>query len=234
MDMAVLCHRCGANLETSDIFCPDCGSPQIRFDALTEEAPLGVQARQLQSRGQGIFWKAAIQASLWVGVPAGILSAVTVLSRGCCLWVTGGAMVAILLYHQRAPDSHIGPKQGLRIGAVAGIIAAYSAVAATAISRVIERFVLHRGSEIDHFYDAILKQLYDSMLHQSMTLMQSNPEAQAQWHNYAHFLLTPDGRAAFTLMNSVTSSIGIVIFSAIGGVLGVKLFAQGKGRLRGL
>ena len=29
--MNLLCHRCGANLSASELFCPNCGSPQLKF-----------------------------------------------------------------------------------------------------------------------------------------------------------------------------------------------------------
>ena len=46
--------------------------------------------------------------------------------------------------------------------------------------------------------------------------------------HYVHFLLSPDGRAAYTLMNAATTSVGIILFSAIGGALGVRLLAPRK------
>lgn len=129
-------------------------------------------------------------------------------------------MVSIGLYRRRAPQFLLDTRSGLRIGTLAGLIASYTAVAVTAVWRVIARFVLHQGSEIDRFYDMVIQQ--------STALVQSSPTTQAQWRGYVHFLLSPDGRAAYTLMNSVTTSLGIILFSALGGALGVRLFATGK------
>ena len=172
------------------------------------------------ARAQGISWKEAIRAALLVAVPAGLLSAVSVLSWGCCLWVVGGAVLAIVVYHRRAPTFLLEVRSGVRIGAVAGLIAAYSSVIATAAWRVFARYVLHQGSAID--------ELYVQIVQQSTTLMQSNPDTQAQWHAYVNFLMSPDGRAAYTLMNAATTSIAIILFSAIGGALGVRLLAPRK------
>jgi hypothetical protein len=220
--MNLLCHRCGASLSAPELFCPTCGSPQLKV-AQQEDGETGYTAGRLpvtMARAQGISWKEAIRAALLVAVPAGLLSAVSVLSWGCCLWVVGGAVLAIVVYHRRAPTFLLEIRSGVRIGAVAGLIAAYSSVIATAVWRVFARYVLHQGYAID--------QLYLQVIQQSTVMMQSNPDAQAQWHAYVNFLMSPDGRAAYTLMNAATTSIAIILFSAIGGALGVRLLAPRK------
>ncbi len=223
--MNLLCHRCGATLSASELFCPNCGSPQLKFAQQEETESSYASGRPSGGlpRAQGISWKDAILAALFVAVPAGLLSAVSVLSWGCCLWVVGGAVLAISVYHRRAPSFLLETRSGIRIGAVAGLIAAYSSVIATAIWRVFARYVLHQGYAIDQFYDSVIQQ--------STALVQANPDAQAQWRSYVHFLLSPDGRAAYTLMNAATTSVGIILFSAIGGALGVRLFAPRKPNL---
>jgi hypothetical protein len=220
--MNLLCHRCGASLSASELFCSTCGSPQLKVTQ-QEEGETGYAAGRAPvtiARAQGISWKEAIRAALLVAVPAGLLSAVSVLSWGCCLWVVGGAVLAIVVYHRRAPTFLLEIRSGVRIGAVAGLIAAYSSVIATAAWRVFARYVLHQGSAID--------ELYVQIIQQSTTLVQSNPDTQAQWHAYVNFLMSPDGRAAYTLMNAATTSIAIILFSAIGGALGVRLLAPRK------
>jgi hypothetical protein len=220
--MNLLCHRCGATLSASELFCPNCGSPQLKF-AQQEESETGfagVRPPGAPPRAQGISWKDAILSALFVAVPAGLLSAVSVLSWGCCLWVVGGAVLAIAVYHRRAPGFLLETRAGLRIGAIAGLIAAYSSVIATAVWRVFARYVLHQGYAIDQFYDSVIQQ--------STALMKANPDTEAQLHAYMHFLMSPDGRAAYTLMNAATTSLGIILFSAIGGALGVRLLAPRK------
>lgn len=169
---------------------------------------------------QGISWKDATWASLTVAVPSGILSAVSVLSWGCCLWIAGGAVLAIGLYRRRAPGMRLDTRSGLRIGALAGLIAAYTSVATTAVWRIFARFVLHQGAAIDHFYDTVIQQ--------STAMMQTNPAVDAQWRQYVHFLMTPDGRAAYILLNSFMTGAGIVVLSAAGGALGARIFAARK------
>jgi hypothetical protein len=220
--MNLLCHRCGATLSASELFCPDCGSPQLKFAQQDEAGGEYTNGRLpgTVARAQGISWKDAIVAALLVAVPAGLLSSVSVLSWGCCLWVVGGAVLSIVVYHRRAPSFLLETRSGVRIGAVAGLIAAYSSLIATGVWRVFARYVLHQGEAIDQFYDAVIQQ--------STALVQTNPDAQAQWRTYVHFLMSPDGRAAYTLMNAATTSVGIILFSAIGGALGVRLLATRK------
>lgn len=218
------CHRCGEVLAESVLFCPNCGSPQVKFEAQADSEEGAAAPRPHPTpRPQGICWRDATIAALLAAVPTGILSSVSVLAWGCCLWVAGGAVLSIALYRRRVPGSLLDTRSGLRIGALAGLITAYTSIAATAVWRVFSRFALHQGTEIDQFYDSIIQQ--------SNALVQANPEAQAQWHNYVHFLLTPDGRAAYTLMNAATTSAAIILFSAAGGALGVRLFAAQKGPL---
>jgi hypothetical protein len=220
--MTPFCHRCGATLTASELFCPTCGSPQLKF-AQQDEAESGyggVRSPDRVARAQGISWRDAILAALVVAIPAGLLSAVSVLAWGCCLWVVGGAVLSIVIYYRRVPGFLLETRSGVRIGAVAGLIAAYSSAIATAVGRVFARYVLHQGEAIDQFYDEVIKQ--------SAALVQANPDAQAQWNNAMHFLMSPDGRAAYTLMNTASTSVGIILFSAIGGALGVRLLAPRK------
>ena len=229
--MSLHCHRCGAGLGAPDLFCPNCGSPQVRFEPRTEGDSSLASTRpiQLAAPSQGISWRDAINAALIVGVPAGILTAISVLAWGCCLWVVGGAVVCIGLYRKRAPAFRLDTRSGLRIGALAGIIAAYTSVAVTAAWRVFARFVLHQGAAIDKFYDTFIRQSFSQ---QSAVFLQSNPETQAQLKTSLHFLLSPDGKAAYTLMYSAITALGIVLFSALGGALGVRLYTARKGPLR--
>jgi hypothetical protein len=223
--MGLLCHRCGATLSASELFCPTCGSPQLKFSQEADtDSTWNSPPSSATPRTEGFSWRDAILSALLVAVPTGLLSAVSVLSWGCCLWVVGGAVLAVNVYHRRAPSFLLETRSGVRIGAIAGLIAAYSSVIATAVWRVFSRYVLHQGSAIDQFYDSVIQQ--------STALVESNPDVQAQWHSYVQFLLSPDGRAVYTLMNAATTSAGIILFSAIGGALGVRLLAGRKTSIR--
>jgi hypothetical protein len=229
--MSLSCHRCGSSLTASDLFCPNCGSPQVRFDpqAEVQNGYPSQRPARVASAAQGISWHNAVTAALLVGIPAGFLSAVSLLDWGWCLWIVGGAVLCIGLYRKRAPGFHLDMRSGLRIGTLAGLIAAYTSVAMTAIWRAFARFVLHQGAVIDHFYDTVIQQ---SFRQQSAVLAQT-PEAQAQMKQLLHFFLTPDGRATYALMYSALIAIAIIIFSALGGALGVRIYSSRKGPMSG-
>ena len=222
--MNALCHRCGTTLSASDLFCPNCGAPQVKFEpqAIGESSYETTRPMRPALPTQSVSWKDAVRAALIVAIPSGILSAISVLSWGCCLWVVGGAALAIGLYRKLAPGFSLDARSGFRIGALVGLIAAYTTVAATAVWRVFARFVLHQGLEIDRNYDAAMQQV-------SASAAQSNPDAQTQLRTLMHLLMSPDGRAGLILWSSVVSALGIVLFSALGGVLGVRLFTMRKG-----
>lgn len=225
--MSLSCHRCGSSLTTSDLFCPNCGSPQVRFEPQEESqnAYPSQRATRLGLPAPGISWHNAVTAALLVGIPAGFLSAVSVLDWGWCLWIVGGAVLCIGLYRKRAPGFRLDIRSGLRIGTLAGLIAAYTSVAMTAIWRVFARFVLHQGAVIDRFYDTVIQQSF----HQQSAVLAQTPEAQAQMKQVLHFFMTPDGRATYALMYSALIAAAIVIFSALGGALGVRIYSSRKG-----
>jgi len=124
----------------------------------------------------------------------------------------------ILLYRRKKPMALLTAKHGFRIGLLTGLIIAYVSIAATAILRVVQRFPMHIGNRIDDEYEQIIRQ--------SMTVFQTSPETQAQMRSFFHFMLTPDGRAAWSFMNLATITIFTVFFAAIGGALGVRMFAS--------
>jgi hypothetical protein len=184
----------------------------------------------MASPAQGIAWRDAIAAALIVGAPAGFLSAISLLDWGWCLWIAGGAVLCIGLYRKRAPNFSLNLRLGLRIGALAGIIAAYVSIATTAVWRVFARYGLHQGAVIDKFYDSVIQQSF----HQQSTLLTQTPEAQAQMKQILHFFMTPDGRATYALMYSAMVTAAIVIFSALGGALGARLYSGRKHPARNL
>lgn len=224
--MEHICHRCGATLGTPDTFCPNCGAPQLRFEPTDEHAALlsGRSLGQGFVDPEGISWKHAVGAAVTVAVPMGLLSSSLLpgASLGCCLWVVGGAVGAVALYHRRAASAMLNIGAGARIGAVAGVIAAFVASMINGLQMVFQRFALHSGAEIDTEMQKVIDQM-------SASVSQSPPQSQAQMQDMLHFFSSPDGRAAMMLMASASSAVAIVLFSAIGGALGARIFASRRG-----
>lgn len=220
--MDAICHRCGTGLESEDTFCPNCGAPQLRFEPNEETASYAASLRQGYGvhRPNSIRWRKAIGAAITFSVPMGLMSSnlLPLTSLGCCLWIIGGAMATVALYRRRANVAAISTKAGVRIGFVAGLMAALATTAFSALAVAMERFVFHRGNVIDSTFQAQLEQL--------VHMAQSNPDPQGQMQEFIRFLATPDGRAAWILAGTGTLGAGIIVFSTLGGALGARFFGS--------
>src|SRR5271170_1084243 len=147
--MAKDCHRCGSPLASPEMFCSNCGAPQLLYDAESGAGDGSGVAAAPATRD--IHWKAAIGAAVTFAVPVGVLCSpvVPILSGGCCLWVVGGAIAAVGLYQRRAAVRTLARPVGIRIGTLIGLMAATVASAFYAGSMVFARYVLHGGDAVD-------------------------------------------------------------------------------------
>jgi ribosomal protein L40E len=211
MDLA--CHRCGATLSTPELFCPHCGSPQLRFESSDEQTPYQSDTNGTPLlTGQMIAWRPAVQAALIVALPVGILS--SLLDFGI-LWVLAGGFGAVALY-QRKAVTVASARAGWRIGLLVGMLAAFLSSTVDGLSMVFERYGLHHGASIDQRLIALTQQMTDQMVRQ-------NPEAAQQIPWFIHFWLSPDGHAAVVLFMSAFAAIMMIAFSSIGGALGARV-----------
>lgn len=204
--MEQLCHRCSTAVSREDAFCPNCGAPQLNFDA-SDQQPFGenIEAAHIESRPGQIHWRIALAACAKVAIPAGILCGL--LPEGSLLWVLGAATGVILLYRRKRPTSALTAKNGLRIGALAGMIIAYISAAATAILRVLQRYPMHVGKALDEGYE--------QLIHLSTS--------QLQMQSMYQYMLSPDGRAAYAFMGMAAAAIMTVLLASVGGAVGVRL-----------
>jgi len=211
--MDSVCHHCGVALGSSELFCPHCGAPQLRFESTEEQTPYQGDANGSSARaGQLIAWRPAVQTALIVALPVGILS--SLLDFGI-LWVLVGGFAAVALY-QRKAVTIANSRAGWRIGMLVGMLAAFLSSVVDGLSMVFERYGLHRGTSIDQRLMSLTQQMADQMVHQ-------NPEAAQQIPWFIHFWLSPDGHAAIVLFMTAFAAIMMVAFSSIGGVLGARV-----------
>jgi hypothetical protein len=113
----------------------------------------------------------------------------------------------------------------VRIGAIIGLMAAAVAAAFNAAAMVVERYVLHGGDAMEKTYQATMEQV-------SAATMQISSGSPAEMRDAMRFLLSPDGQAASALLTALLSSIGIAVFSMIGGALGTRIFSGRNPSLR--
>jgi len=219
------CHRCGSPLATPETFCPNCGAPQLLYEAGADGVEGAVETGATALRD--IQWSQAVGAAVTFAVPVGLLSSpvVPVLSTACCLWVVGGAVLAVGLYQRRSATRILARPVGVRIGAIIGLMAAAVAAAFNAAAMVVERYVLHGGDAMEKTYQATMEQV-------SAATMQISSGSPAEMRDAMRFLLSPDGQAASALLTALLSSIGIAVFSMIGGALGTRIFSGRNPSLR--
>ncbi len=219
------CHRCGSALASPATYCPNCGAPQLFYQP-GGDLPDG-PAGPTPPGSRDIQWKAALGAALTFAVPVGLLCSpvVPVLSGGCCLWVTAGAIAAVGLYQRRSATRVLARPVGLRIGTLIGLMAAAIAAAFNAGALVVERYLLHGSEAMEKAYQLTMEQV-------SLATAQFSAGSPAEAKNAIHFLLSPDGRAASALLTALLSSLGITVFSMIGGALGTRIFSGRNPSLR--
>jgi len=216
--MEQTCHRCGTAVSRQDAFCPVCGAPQLHFDESEQAAYVeGIDASAKNGRPGQVSWQVVVGLCARIAVPAGILCALPLLSLCSLIWIVGGASTVVFLYCRKRPMTLLSTKGGFRIGALTGFLIAYVSIAVTAILHVVQRFPLHAGAVIDGTYEELIRD--------STSMFQTSPETQAQMLSFSRFLLTPDGRAAWSLTNMATLVAFTVVIAACVGALGVRMFA---------
>jgi hypothetical protein len=218
------CHRCGSPLTVSGMFCAHCGAPQLVYEAGSEAQEGSSQPAAAPLRD--VHWKVAIGAAVTFAVPVGVLCApVQVLSWGWCLWVVGGSIAAVGLYQRRTAGRGLARRTGVRIGTIVGLMAAVVASAFNAGALVVVRYLLHGGDSMDKVYQTATEQAWIAAAPLSDGFAHYVGAPAADTHQTLQFMLSPDGRAAMALLTAVMTSIGITLFSMLGGAIGTRIFS---------
>lgn len=223
--MEQVCHRCGATVHASDPFCPQCGAPQLRYEAPEEpaSAPVNEPARHFTTRSpEAIRWRDAIRTAALIAIPSGLLSSRLGIEGIWVIWILAGGMAVASMYRK-----HIGApltgRMGWRIGALLGLFSAVIAAAADGVSLVIQRFALHQGAALDQRYrDAmqLMTKMYGDLF------ANSNPDVIAAIKRLDYFYLTPAGKATVALSGAAEAAFFMLIFAGVGGALGARLSAK--------
>lgn len=204
------CHRCGATLVEGQPFCPHCGAPQLRVEEMEPALPAERSADFAGDPNAGMLrWRSAVQVSLMVAGPAALLSAVLNLGS---VWVFAGGFIAVALYRRRT-SAATNAKLGWRIGGLMGMVAATLWLAIEGGALVVERYLMHHGSEID-------TDLRGSLQVAIAAMEQKNPSFTTDFPWFSHFWLSPEGIATMFLGGSCALALSMILFSAIGGAIG--------------
>ena len=70
-----------------------------------------------------IRWDLAWKGALLCGIGAAVLSAIPIVSFGCCLWLLGAGALTVTLYQKQVADTLVTPGMGMKVGALAGVSA---------------------------------------------------------------------------------------------------------------
>ena len=219
--MEITCTRCHQAIDADSCYCPTCGLPQLQYSA--ENVPGQAPAeRWLEPvRDASIVdWKRAMRPALALAVPAGILcSLFSPVSIFGLLWMTIAAAWVVSLYLRNQSPAWITTGAGARIGLVTGLVAAWTATAASGITLFVMRFGLHEGKSLDETWTTIIS---DQIARQWTS---AGVDAQTI-STYKGWLLSPEGRAG-SMLSAILLLVTFLIFFAVGGgALGARLQAR--------
>jgi hypothetical protein len=147
-----------------------------------------------------------LKPALIGGVIVGILSAIPLVNYCCCIWALVGGLIAANIYIKASPNP-VTPADGAIVGAIAGVIGVVLIVVIGIPLQLI---------------------LGTAVMSMMSGAMQNADPAQAAQFNEA--LAASGGVTVFNaIKGALLSSVVAVIFSAVGGLLGVAIFEKRKG-----
>jgi hypothetical protein len=221
--MEITCTRCHQAVLADNCYCPTCGLPQLQYSAenVPGQAP---PERWLEPvlDASIVDWKRAMRPALALAVPAGALcSLFSPVSIFGLLWMTIAAAWVVALYLRNQKPAWITIGAGARIGLVTGLLAAWTAAAASGLSLFVMRFFLHQGKTLDETWTTIIS---DQVARQWTS---AGVDAQTI-SIYKGWLLSPEGRAG-SMLSAICFLVAVLIFFAVGGgALGARLQARAR------
>jgi hypothetical protein len=160
-----------------------------------------------------IRWDLAWKGALLCGVGAAVLSAIPIVSVGCCLWMLVAGALSVTLYQKQVPGTLITPGMGMRVGALAGVFGFMVNAVVTTVS-----FVAFRSN--GDFRRALQEQM-DKQLSSN-----PDPKVKEMMQRVLEWVATPQGAATMMVLVLVTLAVVFLLFTAAGGALGASLFGR--------
>ncbi len=230
------CYRCQAEIPEGTAFCPHCGAPQIRVilpesepqwtpgptPDISAQAPPQPTPPPSSAWSQGspypplpgaIRWDLAWKGALLCGVGAALLTAIPIVSVGCCLWMLGAGALSVSLYQKRMPEALITPGMGMKLGALAGL---FGFMVNSVVSTVSFLTLRSRGD----FRHAMEQQMQKQMA------ANPDPKVQEMMQRMVEWMSTPQGAATLIVLFLLIMGAIFVLFTAAGGALGASMFRQ--------
>ena len=227
--MEITCTRCHQAVEAEKSYCPTCGLPQLVYsaDAIPGQVPPERFNEPIRDAST-VDWKRAMPTVVMLAIPAGLLSSsATPLSKLGLFWMAGAAATAVFLYLRTQRPAWITMGAGARIGLVIGLMGAWLAFGASGTALFVERFVLHRSSQIDGDWQTNIV-MGEQFTEQLFSGMGSDVVAQAQAAQAQNrvWMMSPEGHAGGQAFNLAASSGFLLSFAIVGGALGARFQAR--------
>ncbi len=157
-----------------------------------------------------IRWDLAWRGALLCGVGAAILSAIPLVSLGCCLWMLGAGAFSVALYRRQVPDAVITQGMGMKLGALAGLFGfIVNAIVTTAA------FVARRDS------GDLQKAMQEQM--QKQMASAPDPKVHEAMQRMLDWVSTPQGAATMMIFVLIFMGVVFLLFTAAGGALGASM-----------
>lgn len=223
--MEMLCNRCHQAVEAGASFCPSCGLPQLVYDNENEPAETGGQPARWNEAVRDasvVAWKPAMRWAVPLAVPAGIMCAFLGLP-GLLLIAFAGAW-AVSLYTRHQQPAWITLGAGARIGLVLGIVAGWLAFAASGGALFVERYGLHKGSQIDSDWKQYVDlEMQLSQQFSSFAGPSNTPQAEQFRKEWEALLLSPEGHAGMITSELAFTSFLLAMFAMLGGAFSARM-----------
>jgi hypothetical protein len=145
-----------------------------------------------------------LKPALIGGVILGILSAIPAVDYCCCIWAVIGGVIAANIYIKQSPVP-VQPADGAVLGAIAGGIGAV--------------LVIVLGIPLQLIVGSALMSMMQGIM------QSANPEQAAQMRE----LMAAGVTFSSALIHALIWAVLVVIFAAVGGLLGVAIFEKRKG-----
>jgi hypothetical protein len=229
--MEINCTRCHQAVEADNCYCPTCGLPQLVYsaDAIPGQIPPERFNEPIRDAST-VDWKRAMPRVVMLAVPAGVLSSnATPLRTLGLFWMAGAAATAVFLYVRSQRPAWITMGAGARIGLVTGLMGAWLAFGVSGAALFVDRFVLHRSSQIDADWQANIA-MGEQFTDQLFSGMGSDVAAQAQTAQAQNrtWMMSPEGHAGGQAFNFAASAGFLLSFAIVGGALGARLQARAR------
>ena len=225
--MEITCSRCHQPVDADSCYCPSCGLPQLVYSNDANAGPAQPEKwTEAVTDASLVEWKPALQVSMMLAVPAGLLS--SGMSRAGLLgliWMVGAAAWAVTIYVRRRRSPWITIGAGARIGLVTGLMSAALAFGFTGLALFVKRYVLHQGAGIDSEWGMLVEAVVRTI---QTTMAQMGVPDQGQYLAQKNLMLSPEGHAAYEAVNAASNEFFLVLFAAAGGAMGARFLTWSK------